>query len=157
METELGKIIKSTVNEILSKMGFKGEVDVSNETKEDKEILTCNIKTDESNFLIGQYGVNLQALQHLARVLVRKKTDERANFMVDVNSYRQEKNNSISQLAAAMAEQAMREKRAVVLRPMSPYERRIVHLELSHHPQIETESIGEGENRKVVIKPKELI
>ena len=162
METEeknnLEEIIKETVQKLVEKMGFLSDVEVKKITQEeDKETIVCNIQTADSNFLIGQYGVNLQSLQHIARLLVRKKTDDRMNFIVDVNSYRQEKNSSIEKLAREMAEQAVREKRAVVLRPMSPYERRIVHLELSKNAQVKTESIGEGEDRKVVIKPADLV
>jgi spoIIIJ-associated protein len=162
METQeknnLGEMIKEAVQGLVAKMGFAAETEIKKVVMEDgAETIVCNIKTEDSNFLIGQYGVNLQSLQHIARLLVRKKTDDRVNFIVDVNSYRQEKNDSIEKMAREMAEQAVREQRAVVLRPMSPYERRLVHLELSENTKIKTESIGEGEDRKVVIKPVDLI
>jgi len=153
----LDEIIKTTVDELLNKMGFSTEVSVSREEEDEKENLVCNIKTDESSFLIGQYGVNLQSLQHIARVLVRRKTDDRANFVLDVNFYRKEKNSSIINLAKDIASQVLNEKRAVVLRPMSPYERRLVHMELSKNPDVITESVGEGEERKVVVKPANTI
>ena len=148
-------IIKETVQELIVKMGFKGEIELKTTFDGEKENVICNIKTNESSFLIGQYGVNLQAIQHIARLLVRKKTDDKANFVIDVNSYRQDKNSSIVQMAREMADQAIREKRVVVLRPMSAYERRIIHMELAKNNQVKTESIGEGEDRKVVIKPAE--
>ncbi len=148
-------IIKETVQELIAKMGFKGEIELKTTFDGEKENVICNIKTNESSFLIGQYGVNLQAIQHIARLLVRKKTDDKANFVIDVNSYRQDKNSSIVQMAREMADQAIREKRVVVLRPMSAYERRIIHMELAKNNQVKTESIGEGEDRKVVIKPAE--
>jgi len=151
------EVIKETVAELISKMGFVAEVEIKESADEAEDIVVCNIKTADSNFLIGQYGVNLQSLQHIARLLVRQKTDEKTNFTVDVNSYREEKNASIEKMAEEMAEQAIREKRAVVLRAMSPYERRLVHLVLSKNSQIKTESIGEGEERKVVIKPAEFV
>lgn len=151
------EIIKETVKELVNKMGFDSEVEIKEQSSEDGETIICNIKTADSNFLIGQYGVNLQALQHVARLLVRKKTEEKVSFTVDVNSYREEKNTSIEKMAEDLAGQAIREKRAVVMRPMSPYERRLVHLVLSKNSRIKTESIGEGEDRKVVIKPADLV
>ena len=157
MEKEIKKIIKETVAELVSKMGFESVVEIKEKSGETEETIVCNIKTADSNFLIGQYGVNLQSLQHIARLLVRKLTEERINFTVDVNSYREEKNTSIEKMAEDLAEQAVREKRAVVMRPMSPYERRLVHMVLSKNSQIKTESIGEGEDRKVVIKPADPI
>ena len=81
-----------------------------------------------------------------------KKTEDKVKFIVDINSYRQEKNKSIIEQAILAAQQAVAEKKAVILRPMSSYERRIVHMELSKNSQISTESVGEGENRKVVVK-----
>jgi spoIIIJ-associated protein len=153
----LDEIIKETVSELLDKMGFSCELEIVHEMEAEKENIVCNIKTEESNFLIGQYGVNLQSLQHIARILIRKKTDERTNFILDVNFYRKEKSLSIVSLAKNAAQQAIQEKRAVVLRPMSPYERRLVHMELSKNSEVITESIGEGEDRKIVIKPADAL
>jgi spoIIIJ-associated protein len=154
MEKE-NQIIKDVIKELIGKMGFICEVEISEQQEKAEEANTniFNVKTEESNFLIGQHGVNLQSLQHIVRMLVRKKITTKSNFIVDVNSYRQEKNDSLIRLARAMADQAVQEKRAVVLRPMSPYERRIVHVELSGDDRIKTESIGEGEERKIVISP----
>lgn len=155
---KIAAIIQTTVQELVGKMGIQNETEIkkTEEVGEENNIV-CNVKTEDSNLLIGQYGVNLQSLQHIARILVRKKTDSKVNFIVDVNSYRAEKNDSVEKIAQEMAEQAVREKRAVVMRPMAPYERRLVHLVLSKNSQVRTESIGEGENRKVVIKPADLI
>ncbi len=151
MEKESEKIIIEKIKEVLAKMTFS-EVEV--EVLEGKEAATVfNIKTDESSFLIGQYGVNLQALQHILRVVCKNNLPERTNFILDINSYRLEKNSSIEIMAREAAEEAIQEKKDIILRPMTPYERRIVHVELSKNTQIKTESIGEGEARRIVIKP----
>jgi len=155
MENE--EIIKETVQALMEKMGFPADIEMQKIEEDGKEVVICNIKTQESNFLIGQYGVNLQSLQHIARLLVKKKSEDRIDFILDVNAYRQEKNNSIIKLAQEMAQQALSEGRAVVLRPMSPYERRLIHIELLKNSRVKTESIGDGEDRKVVIKPADSI
>lgn len=157
MAADIRETVKNIVQELVEKMGISSQVEAEEIEQNGQLTLVLNIKTNESNYLIGQYGVNLQALQHIVRVMVRKKTDIKANFILDVNSYRQEKNESIAALAKSMAAQALNERRAVVLRPMSPYERRLIHLELSKNDQVKTESIGEGEDRRVVIKPADLI
>lgn len=154
---EINAIILETVQELINKMGLSGEAEIKNGAIADEESIVCNIKTKDSSLLIGQYGVNLQAFQHITRLLVRKKTEEKISLIVDVNSYREEKNESIEKIAMDSAEQAIREKRAVVMRPMTPYERRLVHLVLSKKNQVKTESIGEGESRKVIVKPAEII
>jgi len=146
-------IIKEAIANLLEKMGFPAEVESSEKEENGSKTYLYNVKTSDSNFLIGQYGVNLQALQHIIRVVVRKRTSDRVNFVVDVNNYRQEKNESIEKMARDIADQVIQDKKEIVMRPMSAYERRIVHMELSKNNQIKTESIGEGESRKVVVKP----
>lgn len=154
MEKEAeNELIKETIRELVAKMGFVCEIEDVQTNKESEETKIFNIKAEDSNFLIGQHGVNLQSLQHIARILVRKKLKTITNFVLDINFYRQEKNNSLVSFTRAAAEQAVRENRAIALRPMSPYERRIVHMELANNNQVKTESVGEGEDRKVVISP----
>lgn len=149
--------IRKSIEELVSKMGFDCQVEINENQNQEQAELIFNVKTEDSSYLIGQYGVNLQALQHLARIIFRGKTENKANFTLDVNSYRQEKNESVFALAKNMAETALREERSIVMRPMSPYERRLVHMELAKNEQIKTESTGEGEDRRVVIKPANLV
>jgi len=151
------KIAEECVKDLLAEMGFSGETSTEKSSEEGRTKIVVNIETKDSNFLIGQYGTNLEALQHLARMLIRKKVEEKVDLVVDVNFYRKEKSDSIIKLARNLAEEALAENRAVALRPMSPYERRLVHMELSKNENIKTESIGEGEDRKVVIKPISLV
>lgn len=162
MEKIFLETIKKTAENLLKNLGFAAKVDViqdasmgSGQNAENKDNnLVCNIIIDQdSSFLIGQYGANLQSLQHILRLLVRKQIQEKVNFIVDVNSYRQQKTQAIIEQAEQAAKQAISEKRAVVLRPMSAYERRLVHLELSKNNEVTTESTGEGEARKVIIRP----
>jgi spoIIIJ-associated protein len=153
MNEETKTLIKKTVEELLEKMGFPSEVRVTSD-QGDEDSLICDVTTQtDSNFLIGQHGINLQAVQHLARLMVRKGTDEKIRFVLDVNSYRQQKNQSVVELAHQTAQQAVSERRAIIMKPMSTYERRIVHMELSKNDDVVTESIGEGESRKIVVKP----
>lgn len=149
-------IIKKTIEELLEKMGFTAEVSISNSGDDDN--IFCNIETQaDSNFLIGQHGSNLQALQHLARLIVRKHVPEKIRFTLDINGYRQQKNESVVQQAQAAAQEALAQGRAVSMSPMSTYERRIAHMELSKNSAVLTESVGEGEARKIVVKPAGLI
>jgi spoIIIJ-associated protein len=158
MKEEILENIKEKVRGLIEKMGFKAEIEIKKEEADDQENIICNIAVEEdSHLLIGQYGVNLQALQHIARLLVRKEVEERVKFILDVNSYRQQKNQSVIEQAHQAASQAISEGRAIILRPMSAYERRIIHIELANNPEVVTESIGEGEGRKVVIKPAKAI
>jgi spoIIIJ-associated protein len=151
MEKETKELVKDTIESLIQKMGFSGDVHIQDT---DDEGIVCDIITGEdSHFLIGQHGINLQAMQHLSRLIVRKKTDEKIKFILDVNGYRKQKNNSVIEQARAAADECVIQRRAVVMKPMSTYERRIVHLELSKDSRVVTESAGDGESRKVIVKP----
>lgn len=147
--------VNSIVAELLEKMGFLVELETKSVEEKGEALFICNIKTQESNFLIGQYGTNLQALQHIVRVMARKRIADPINFILDVNAYRKEKNESISRLALNLAAEACAKKETIVMRPMTAYERRIVHLELDKNDQVRAESIGEGDDRRIAITPLE--
>ncbi len=154
MEEKSAKIIKESIKELLEKAGFNCEIEIEKTSQEDRESVVYNIKTkDDSNLLIGQFGVNLQAFQHIARLIVRKKIEDKTNFILDVNSYREQKNQSIIEEANEAARQSITEGRVIIMKPMSAYERRLVHMELSKNDKVTTESVGEGENRKILVKP----
>ena len=144
-------IIQKTIEQLLEKMGFTGTVSLV-KTDSDDAIFAIATESD-SPLLIGQHGINLQAIQHLARLIVRKQVPEKVRFSLDINDYRQQKNHSVLELANQAAQEAISQHRSVVMRPMSTYERRLVHLELSKNSAVITESIGEGEARKIVVKP----
>lgn len=147
-------LLKKITENVLKKMTFENfEINVNSKADPEGENFVINIETSESNVLIGQYGVTLAALQHVLRLLVRRETDERFKFLADVNHYLQAKTDSLSEMARDAAKQVIDERKPVVLRPMSAYERRLVHLELAGNESVKTESIGEREDRKVVIRP----
>lgn len=147
------EIIKETAQALLEKMEFEASVEVTLENGFNETFL-CMIRVDTSqNLLIGQYGANLAALQHLIRVLLRKKIEERINIAVDINDYFSEKRAFLEQEAETASQAALRDKTAVMLRPMLPYERKVVHAFLSLNREITTESVGKGDARRVVVRP----
>ncbi len=164
MYNKTQELIKKTITDILDVMGINAEVEEEKiETvKDGKEILTINLKTEYPNLLIGQYGGNLQCFQHLVGVVVKHKLisegcsldslENDTKFNVDVNNYKSQKKESLVKLAETMADQVVYSKNSVALRPMSPYERKVIHLEISDRKNLVTESIGENLMRRVVIK-----
>lgn len=155
---EKKKLIEETTKDLLDRMSFKATVYTSTTVPPEEETsdnlpISVEIQLTESKYLIGKFGVNLAALQHLLRIIIRKKAGEQIDFNVDVNGYREEQRQSIINFARESAEKAIQEKKSVMLRPMNAFERRLVHVELSQTDGVKTESIGEGEERKVVIKP----
>lgn len=115
-----------------------------------------DIHSDSSvNILIGQNGENLRALQYIIRLLVRKhfEKDLKIHFIIDINGYRKQKDEAIFALVDDAVGRVMRDNTSEILRPMTPYERRLVHMHLAENDQVATESMGEKEERKVIIKP----
>ncbi len=92
----------------------------------------------------------LPALDHLLGLMFRK--EKQNPFVIDVNYYRRERERLIAELARAAAKKAIVTKQDVELPPMNGYERRLVHMEITTHPELRTESTGEGKERRVVIR-----
>jgi spoIIIJ-associated protein len=103
--------------------------------------------------LIGAHGEHLLALQHIVRSVLWCRLQESIHITVDVNSYLAHRERSLQQLAEHSAKKAQQTGRAVVLRPMTAFERRIIHTALGNHSSVRTESLGEEPNRRVIIRP----
>ena len=147
------KVIKKTLEEMLLKM----EADFNDVSiKVEDEIYRVNIGSDNPSVLIGHHGETIYALQNLLKTLVWKQgKEENFNIVVDIDDYRKRQENNVIQLAQRKAEKVKSSGNEESLPPMSPYFRRIVHLYLrENYENLETESYGEGERRKVVIKLK---
>jgi spoIIIJ-associated protein len=113
-----------------------------------------NIEGDDLGILIGRRGQTLAALQYVLRLIVGHKTETWVPIIVDAEGYKERRHEALKALALRMADHVKTRGSPFTLEPMPPYERRIVHLALADNPEVYTESIGEGELRKVVIRPK---
>ncbi|GHO94195.1 hypothetical protein KSF_042430 [Reticulibacter mediterranei] len=120
------------------------------------EPLTLNIHGINENLglLIGRRGETLAALQLLVNLIVSHRTRHRMRIIVDAENYRQRREENLRSLALRVAQQVRSYRRSIALEAMPPHERRIVHLALSDSKDISTESIGEGDERRVVISLK---
>lgn len=152
---------RQIVEELLEKGGFVGysvEMEQAKDRGETMVMYSVRTHSRDSRFLIGQYGDNLHALQHLVHLIVRKEfgNEKKFPFVVDVNGYRKQKDRSIIDLAKSAAREARKDNKSMLLRPMTAYERRLVHMAITADVGVITESIGSEKERKVVIKPLDL-
>jgi spoIIIJ-associated protein len=116
--------------------------------------IRLSLSGSDSGMIIGRRGQTLDALEHLVnRVVFRDDTDHGVRVSLDVEGYRQRRQESLEQLALRLAAKAHATGRLVTLNPMSPRDRRIVHLTLQPDPSVTTRSEGEGHYRKLVIVP----
>ena len=117
---------------------------------------SIDITGDDSGLLIGRRGETLRALQFLVNLIVKNRLkDEAVRVVLDIERYKERRNNSLQEMAIRVAEKVAGTGRAVSLEPMPPAERRVIHMALADHPTVSTESSGMGESRKVVIAPKD--
>ncbi len=102
--------------------------------------------------VIGRRGETLDALQYLTNLAVNRQFEEKTRIVLDVEGYRAEREKTLANLARKMADKARRSDRDVTLEPMSPHERRVIHIALQNAEGVKTVSVGEEPYRKVVIK-----
>lgn len=149
MDTEA---IKQEIRSFISQMGF-GHFLESVESYEGTANRFCIKVLSDANMLIGEQGNNLLALEHLLKRIIKKKNQEEVKFTLDINDYRIKKLEDLKQDVKLAAKEVRAQNKEVPLRPMAPFERRIVHLLLAEYPDITTVSIGLEPQRRVIIKP----
>lgn len=145
------KNIKNLIEELLKSMGIRFDlIEIKEEPITLKKIFV--IKSPDSGLLIGDDGENFNALSHLIRRIATKGTEEKADFSIDVNNYRESMVERLKLKAKILANRARDMKADIEMDPMSSYERLIIHGILTDEPNVKTESTGEGINRRIVIK-----
>ncbi|AKG53625.1 RNA-binding protein Jag [Dehalogenimonas sp. WBC-2] len=113
--------------------------------------MVFDVLGDDLGLLIGRHGQTLSNFQYLVRILVAQRIGEYLPIVVDVNGYRQRRFKALEVLARRTAEQVRIKRMPFSLEPMPAFERRIVHLVLANDPAVTTQSVGIGEERKVVV------
>lgn len=114
---------------------------------------TLSIRTHEANLLIGDDGQRLEAINHLLRRVLEKGSEEgQTRILVDVNDYHRRRYDELRDNARMGAQRVRYFKKEVELSPMNAFDRRIIHLTLQEYPDITTESVGIGKERRVVIR-----
>jgi len=159
-EGDIADAAEGILEVLLSMMGVAASVvsparSFVKDEGEDTAPITFNIEGEDLGILIGRRGQTLSCLQYIVRLIVGHQTGAWVPIIIDVEGYKQRRHEALQALARRMAEQVKAEQAPFTLEPMSAYERRIIHLTLAEHPDVTTQSIGEGEARKVVILPKE--
>lgn len=144
--------IQDILSKILHIIGLNGEVIIS---KEDNENIFLEIKGEKLGLLIGKHGSTLNDLQYLANVMLHRQFESiKQRVIIDIENYRQKRKRTLEQLAQNLAFKALRMKKEINLEPMTPNERRIIHLALKNNKDVITYSKGEEPYRKVIISPR---
>jgi len=141
----------ATITDILGLMGVEASIE---EYEGDEGEIILDIVGDDLGILIGRHGRTLDALQVLVSAITNRKLEERYPIVVDISGYRHRRRLKLEEIARRAADRAARQHQAVELRPMTSFERRVIHIALRNDRRVTTESEGAEPRRMVVIHPK---
>jgi len=146
-EKDVAQVVTEILDTLLGLLGVTAKVEVLS----DEIPLDLDIKGDDLGILIGRRGQTLASLEYITKLMVVGRLKAWIPLTVDVAGYKKHRRDSLQRLALYLAEQVKSRRRAITMEPMPADERRIVHLTLADNPDVTTQSIDEGESRKVVI------
>ncbi len=141
------------LKKICSMMEIDPNINIVNNSEDNLEI---NLTGDNLGLLIGRRGDTLDALQFILNLVINKNCEKRIKIILDVENYRSKREETLFKLAKRLSEKAKKTGKKIVLEPMNPHERRIIHMSLQEDHRINTYSEGEEPYRKVVIVPKKI-
>jgi spoIIIJ-associated protein len=141
----------ATIGEILKQLGIEATVE---EYEGDEGEIILDIVGEDLGLLIGRHGRTLDALQILVSAITNRRLDQRYPMVVDVSGYRHRRRMKLEEIARRAADRAARQHRAIELRPMTSFERRVVHMALRDDRRVSTVSEGDEPRRMVVVHPK---
>jgi len=143
-------VIKKNIEDFFKKTTFNVVIE---SLLEKDNIIFINIKTEDPQILIGEGGQTLNEIQHLLKKILKRKVEDFFYLDIDINDYKKKKGEYLKEIALLVADEVILSNSEKELSPMLSYERRIIHLVLAERKDIFTESIGQGNERRVKIKP----
>jgi spoIIIJ-associated protein len=146
----------AVLEDLLDRMDLQSDVRVDSAViEEGLPTVELSIHGEYGGILIGRRGETLGALQFLAGLLTSKRAERRVRVVLDAEGYRERRARLLRDIAMRAADRAQRYRQPIFLDPMSPAERRIVHMTLADHQGVSTHSVGEGDSRRVVVSPRQ--
>ena len=152
VKLSLDAIASNFLEKVFQSMGMQVNIEITIDEVENQ--MNIELSGDEMGMLIGKRGVTLDSLQYLVSLVINKKTEEYVKVKIDTENYRQRRKETLENLARNLAHKVKRIHKSVILEPMNPYERRVIHSTLQNDKYVETHSEGEEPYRKVVISLK---
>lgn len=147
------EVIETNLKKIFSLIGIKPEYSIESD---EEGVYNVKISGDNLNFLIGFRGQSLEALQTLLKLIVFRKTEQQIVLSVDINSYKNQKSERLQEMARGFIDKVRFFEKEIELPVMNPWERRQIHVFVAEYEDVISESTGEGESRRVVLKPNKV-
>jgi spoIIIJ-associated protein len=153
LREESEELLLSSAKEILETILERVQEQATVSVHQEDDRISLRIETEDAGLLIGKQGQTLDALQYLVTKMLAKKSRRKVRITIDVEAYRARHNEALAHLAQKYGEKVKKSGRPIILSPMNPYDRRIVHMALQGDKELKTMSRGEGLYKKVVISP----
>ena len=148
------KKVIDAARKFLSDVFSAMKVDVTMSLREVDSNVIIDLSEKNSAFLIGTHGQTLDALQYLTNLAANRASEEKVRFILDVENYRERREEILKKMARSAAERAVHTRQEVKMEVMSRHERRIIHTTLQDNRRVETQSVGEEPYRYVIVSPK---
>lgn len=145
---------KKDVEKFLEQFINKVNNEITYTVKVEDNTIVVNMDGNSYGSLIGYRGETLNAIQTILSSIANKKVKERIKLILDIGNYRKKREKALEELAEKVSKTVLRNGKNITLEPMNAFERKIIHSKLQENPRVETYSIGEGDNRRVVIAKK---
>ena len=146
----LASIALGAINSLILKMGVSVLATIKSSGNEE-EGPVIDVQGEDSALLIGKRGETLQAFQYLVNLGLNKAVQSHPVVVIDVEKYKERRAKSLEALASRVADRVKKSGKPITLEPMSPAERRLIHMVLPDHPSVTTESVGHGSQRQVSV------
>ena len=143
--------IRKFLDEFISKLPTN---DLKYEIKNEKNDIFVDVKGEDTGYLIGYRGNVLNSLQVILNNIANNELNERARVLLNIGGYKEKREKDLKDLADKIAGTVIKKRKSITLEPMTSYERKIIHSKLQENSKVETHSIGEEPNRKIVVSLK---
>lgn len=150
---DIKEVIETNLKKIFTLIGINPDYTIE---ADEEGVYNVKISGDNLNFLIGFRGQSLEALQTLLKLIVFRKTEQQIVLSIDINGYKDQKSEKLQEMARGFIDKVRFFEKEIELPIMNPWERREIHMFVAEYEDVISESTGEGENRRVVLKPNKV-
>lgn len=143
--------VEDFVKRVMNFLGVEADLRV----EEEDDAIYATVTGDDTGMLIGRFGQTLDSIQYLSNVILSRRYPEHPKVILNISDYRQRREISLKKMAKSLAAKVQKTRRSVILAPMPPHDRRLIHITLADFKNVATFSDGTGKNRKVTIAYKD--
>ena len=151
---QIALTIKTITEDLLNRLGIVSQIDCKTNSDGPYLLKIDPKNSEDTSLLIGWHGESILALQYVLRLTLKKKFEDHIPFVLDVGDYRDKQEKALKKIGEEAASKAIATNKPVILNPMTAFERRVVHMVITEKESVKSESVGEGDSRRVMVRPE---